>query len=174
MRWLAGLLLLGLAGCSDRAQQPVPGPPAAASRAVALSSASGAVAVAEPVPVEAPAAKLVMDVMQVVGKSEAEVAALLGEPASCEAIHRARMCSYPRGDEVMFVAGKADMITVQRMGEVRFDEAALVALGLAPAKPDHADEDGIRWESLPGLHEVTLFPGPGNSVRYAYVKVGSH
>lgn len=116
-----------------------------------------------------------MDVMQVVGKSEAEVAALLGQPGSCEDIHRARLCRYPpRGDEVMFVRGGADMITVQAMGAVAFDEHALHALGLAPASPDHRDEDAIRWESLPGLHEVTVFAAPGNRVRYAYVKVGTH
>jgi hypothetical protein len=116
-----------------------------------------------------------MDVMQVVGKSEAEVAALLGQPASCEDIHRARLCKYlPDHDEVMFVAGKADMITVQQMGAVRFNAEALYALGLGPAKPDHSSEHAIRWESFPDLEEVTVFPGHGDSVDYAYVKVGKH
>ena len=116
-----------------------------------------------------------MDVMQVVGKSEQDVAALLGAPTSCEKVHRARWCRYPPDqDEVMFVAGKADMITVHGMGTVVFSQDALDALGLAPAAPDHSDEYAIRWQSIPGLEEVSVFPGSGNSVDYAYVKVGRH
>ena len=116
-----------------------------------------------------------MDVMQVVGKSEAEVSVLLGQPASCADIHRARLCKYgPHEDEVMFVRDKASMITVQGMDAVAFGADALDALGLAPARPDHADEHGIRWQSLPGLQEVAVFPGPGNSVDFVYVDVGKH
>ncbi len=112
-----------------------------------------------------------MDVMQVVGQTEAEVAALLGQPASCEDIHRARLCEYPPDEhEVMFVAGKADMITVRGMGAVGFNEAALVALGLTATRPDHSDKHAIGWESIPDLEAVTVFPGQGNVVDYAYVK----
>lgn len=134
-----------------------------------------AASIPAPVAPEPPTPDVVMDVMQVVGKSEAGVAALLGEPTTCEEVHRARWCKYPPDqDEVMFVAGKADMVTVHGMAAVAFDEAALEALGLAPAAPDHSDPYAIRWQSIPGLEEVTVFPGPGNSVDYAYVKVGRH
>ena len=168
MRSIAGLLLLALAGCSDDAPQPVPVAPAAASQATTAT-------IPAPVALEPPAVEVVMDVMQVVGKSEADVAALLGAPTSCEKVHRARWCKYPPDqDEVMFVAGKADMITVHGMGAVAFSEDALDALGLAPATPDHSDEYAIRWQSIPDLEEVSVFPGPGNSVDYAYVKVGRH
>jgi len=116
-----------------------------------------------------------MDVMQVVGKSEAEVSVLLGQPASCADIHRARLCKYgPHEDEVMFVRDKASMITVQGMDAVAFGADALAALGLAPARPDHADEHAIRWQSIPGLHEVAVFPVRGNSVDFVYVDVGKH
>jgi len=116
-----------------------------------------------------------MDVRQVVGRSEAEVATLLGAPVSCEQVHRARWCKYPpHQDEVMFVAGKADMISVHGMDAVTFNEGALNALGLAPAPPDHSSETAIRWQSIPGLEEVTVFAGPGDSIDYAYVKVGRH
>lgn len=178
MRLVVGLLCLVMVGCGHR-EPPAPAPEAApvASAASAAAPASPATAAAVPAsaPPATPAVELVMDVMQLVGTSEAEVSALLGSPASCEDIHRARLCKYPPDlDEVMFVAGRADMITVQGMGAIAFDEHALEALGLGPAKPDHATDHAIRWESLAGLEEVTVFPGTGNSVRYAYVKVGRH
>lgn len=171
MHWLAVLLFVALGGCADRAEQSVRDPAVAAS--AARPTAPDPVSIAEPA--MKPASTVVMDVMQLVGKSESDVAALLGQPTGCEDIHRARMCRYrPHGNEVMFVAGKADMITVLGMADVPFDEHALVALGFAPVSPDHADADGIRWESLPGLEELTVFPAADNTVRYAYVKVGRH
>ena len=116
-----------------------------------------------------------MEVRQLVGKSEEEIAALLGPPVACADIHRARLCKYgPHEDEVLFVRGKADMITVQGMDAVAFNADALDALGLERATPDHADAHAIRWESIPGLVEVAVFPGAGDSVGYAYVKVGKH
>ena len=181
MRSIAGLLLVGLAGCSQGEQQPsAPADPAEARATVLAPVPRKTSARMEtpaqleaPAPPEAPAVNVVMDVMQVVGKTEAEVSVLLGPPASCADIHRARLCKYgPHENEVMFVRDKASMITVQAMDAVAFDAIALVALGLAPATPYHADEHGIRWQSIPGLQEVAIFPGPGNSVDFAYVSVG--
>lgn len=168
---------MGLAGCTP--DEPPRNPSASPIQARAETLA--AVPRAVPVPVEAPpppatpVVGVVLDVMQVVAKSEAEAAALLGQPVSCADIHRARLCTYgPDGDEVMFVRGKADMITVQGMDAVAFSAEALQALGLAAATPDHADEHTIRWESIPGLVEVAVFAGTDASVAYAYVKVGKH
>lgn len=167
MRLMGCLLFLGLAGCNGGEPQSAPARPVSSPQPVA--------AVMAPVRLELPPANVVMEVMQVVGKSEAEVSALLGRPSSCEDIHRARLCRYPPDeDEVMFVAGKADMITVQQMDAVAFNADALDALGLGPVEPDHSNEHAIRWESIPELEEVTVFPGQGGSVDYAYVKVGKH
>lgn len=165
MRLIAGFLLVGLAGCSNGEQQPIPNPPVP----------KATVTVPAPAEPEPAALKVVMDVRKVVGRSEAEVSTLLGEPTSCADIHRARLCKYsPNEDEVMFVADKADMITVRGMSAVPFSADALHVLGLEPASPDHSDEHAIRWESIHDLEEVTLFPGQGNSVDYAYVKVSKH
>ena len=170
MRVIAALLLFGLAGCGDRGHPSV-APPLALPPAPSAESALQET----PQTPEIPTVTVVLDVMPVVGGTEAEVSALLGPPSSCQDIHRARLCQYaPDGNEVMFVAGKADMITVQAMDAIAYNEAALAALGLAPATPDHSDQHVIRWESIPGLQEVSVFPGPGNAVDFGYVKVGRH
>lgn len=172
MRVFAGLLLVVLSGCGDRDVEPVAKPPATSSGAIAAVQAPPESAPAQP---QAAAVSLVMDVMQVVGRSEDEVSGLLGPADACEDIHRARLCRYPpHGNEVMFVAAKADMITVHNMGAVAFNEDALDALGLESTKPDDSNERAIRWESIPDLEEVTVFAGDGEFVRYAYVKVGRH
>lgn len=176
MRVFAGLVLLAMAGCGDRAAVPVVEPPAVSSEAmVASPAAQSAPTLPQAVAAPVAAPMVVMDVMKAVGRPEDGISDLLGPPDACEDIHRARLCRYPpHGNEVMFVAGKADMITVHNMGAVAFDEGALAALGLEPAQPDDSSERAIRWTSLADLEEVTVFAGDGGYVRYAYVKVGSH
>ncbi|MDQ3287451.1 MAG: hypothetical protein M3Q42_04175 [Pseudomonadota bacterium] len=167
MRCAAGMLLMMLVGCGDHGERdatPVNAPPATAP-----------IIAPEPLPLPKPAPSLVLDVTEVTGESEAGVAMLLGEPESCEDIHRARLCRYPpHGNEVMFVAGKADMITVHGMDAVAFDEHALRALGFAAAAPAHRNDRAIRWETIEGLQEVAVFAAPDGTVEYGYVKVGRH
>jgi len=179
MRLMVGLLAAVLSGCSPGAQQSELPVAQAQPAATVVAPAERTLAA----PVEAPTqpgeeaviSEVVMEVRQLVGKSEEEIAALLGPPVACADIHRARLCKYgPHEDEVLFVRGKADMITVQGMDAVAFNADALDALGLERATPDHADAHAIRWESIPGLVEVAVFPGAGDSVGYAYVKVGKH
>ena len=179
MRLIPGLLMVVLSGCSPGAQQDesaaAPVQPPAAVAAPALRAPPPPAEVSARAAEEPVTAVVVMEVMPLVNKSEDEVAALLGLPTACKDIHRARLCTYgPHEDEVLFVRGKADMITVQGMDAVAFNADALDALGLGRVAPDHADTHAIRWESIPGLVEVAVFPGAGGSVEYAYVKVGKH
>jgi hypothetical protein len=187
MRLMLVLLAVVVCGCSAETQQheasaaPAQPPVALVAAAEGTPQAPVDVTVAAPVQAPAPTADepitttLVMEVMPLAGKSEDEVAALLGAPVACAEFHRKRLCRYgPHEDEVLFVRGKADMITVQGMDAVPFNADALDALGLARITPDHADAHTIRWESIPGLVEVAVFPNAGGSVEYAYVKVGKH
>ena len=178
MRLMLGLLAMMVSGCGPRAQQdaaaaPVPPPPVVAAPDNRTPTAT--LKVPTPVAAEPVVSPMLLEVMPLAGKSEDEVAALLGPPSACKDIHRARLCTYgPHDDEVLFKRGKADMITVQAMDAVAFNAEALDALGLARVAPDHADAHAIRWESIPGLVEVAVFPDAGGSVDFAYVKVGEH
>lgn len=121
-------------------------------------------------------AVLIVDIPKLVGQSREDVRTQLGEPTSCEEVKPARVGPSPKciykGDtvEVVFIAGKADWITVGGLSELEFSDAALGSFGLSAAKPSFDSPNVLRWTSLPGLHEVSLFPGQGGKSDYLYVK----
>ena len=116
-------------------------------------------------------AEAIIDLTKVAGKSEKEVSALLGEPSSCDKSKYGTKCQYSRGEtEIVFINNKADWITVEGIDQVPFSKAALGALGLKEAAPSFTNAFTMRWESIPGLREVSLFKGESAS-DYAYIKV---
>lgn len=46
----------------------------------------------------------------------------------------------------------------------------LIAIGLKEAKPSFSNNFTLRWNSIQGLMEVSIFKGASNS-DYAYIKV---
>ena len=152
------LVLVFLAACSSTPEQAKP------------TSAKK-----EPTPATAPTV-LIVDITKLVGRSREDVKTQLGEPTSCEEIKPARVgpsptCLY-NGDtiEVVFINGKADWITVNGLSKLEFSDAALGSFGLSATKPSFDSPNVLRWTSLPGLHEVSLFPGQGRKSDYLYVK----
>lgn len=123
---------------------------------------------------EAP--KLILDISKIVGKSQDEVKAILGEPTSCENVNPSRVGSSPKctynGDqiEIVFINGKADWITVNGLSKLDFSPTALEAFGFSPTSPTFRNDNVIRWANLASLHEVSLFPGQGRKSDYLYVK----
>lgn len=119
------------------------------------------VAVAEPV----------IDINKIAGKSENEVEKYLGKPISCGNNKYGKKCQYKKAEtEVVFIQGKADWITVEGMDGVPFTISALSALGLQEAKPSFSDNFTLRWNTIKGIKEVSIFKG-GTSSDYAYIKV---
>jgi hypothetical protein len=124
---------------------------------------------------EAPA--VVVDIRGIAGKSQAEVARVLGEPTASETTrHGGRnlpKMKYRGGDiEIVFVDGKADWITVFGKGRLPFDTQVLGALGLPSTRPSFSSPSAvIRWENIPGVREVSVFPGQGGRAHYAYISV---
>lgn len=113
----------------------------------------------------------VVDVPAIAGKTKDEVSKILGEPDSTSTVKDGEKAHYAKGDtEIVFIAGKADWITVSGLGSLPFSPATLEALGFKAIPPSFKNANIIRWKSVPGILEVSLFPGQKNC-DYAYIVV---
>jgi len=112
-----------------------------------------------------------IDIPKIAGKSQSVVEKLLGKPTYCEKSKYGVKCYYSQGDtEIIFIKGKADWITVNEMGDAKYNKKSLALLGLPVKNPSFSNKHVMRWNNLQGLHEVYLFPA-GNKIFYAYIKV---
>ncbi len=115
-------------------------------------------------------AEPIVDVLKIAGKSESEVESYLGAPESCGESKYGNKCQYTKGEtEIVFIKGKADWITIEGIDSVPFSKTALTVLGLKEATPSYKNNFTLRWNSIQGLIEVSLFKGESNS-DYAYIK----
>ena len=115
----------------------------------------------------------VINLQSIAGKSQSEVQVVLGAATSCSESKHGKKCFFEAGEtEIVFIKGKADWITVEGFDNIAFDEKALDALGLIPTTPDFKNEFTMRWISLEGYLEVSLFKGVSN-LDYANIKVAT-
>lgn len=112
-------------------------------------------------------------IVEVAGKTEAEVAAALGPPWNCESTLYSRRCSYaPGSTEVVYIDGRADWLTVNALGEAPLDDAILMRIGLKAAKPSSANDEERVWTDLAGLRELRAV-GSAQRVEFLRIKVKS-
>jgi len=115
----------------------------------------------------------VVDIATIAGKTQAEVAAVLGAADSVSTVKGGERAHYAKGDtEIVFVKGKADWITISALGDVPFNSKALEALGIKDSPPTFGNQHVLRWNGLPGLLEVSIFPRTKNC-DYAYIEVST-
>ncbi|MBO2582757.1 hypothetical protein [Shewanella algae] len=111
-----------------------------------------------------------IDVSKVAGKTQDQVTELLGQPTNCSKSKYGQKCSYSVAEtEIVFIKGKADWITVEGIDNIPFNSNALKSIGIAPTKPNFENNFTLRWSSIQGLKEVSIFKGAKNS-DYAYIK----
>jgi hypothetical protein len=121
--------------------------------------------------ISAQASEMVLDVSAIAGKSKQQVAAIIGKPSTCSSGKYGEKCLYRNSaTEIVFIKGKADWITIEGLNRVPYSSGAITALGLKATRPTFENSFTIRWESVQGLLEVSVFPA-GSVVDYAYVKV---
>lgn len=112
-------------------------------------------------------------IAEVAGRSEAELAVVLGPPYACKSSLYSRRCQYgPGSTEVVFIDGKADWLTLRSPGEVAFDASALARIGLAAKPPDQATTEELVWSGIGGLREVRVISDAGQ-VQLLRIKVKS-
>ena len=163
---VAAFASLFIAACGGQSTAPAPGatdaPPATLPAQL------------PPAPAPAPAPVVaIVDVPKIAGKNQKEVAALLGEPTSCETVKQGKKCFFKPGEtEIVFISGKADWITVEALDSVPYSEEALPLLGLEKTTAVFSNQNTMRWETIPGLLEVSVFPAQ-NGVDYAYIKTAT-
>lgn len=121
----------------------------------------------------------IIKISDVAGKYPDEVAKIFGSPTSTETVKPSRTpcpCqknSYKNGTiEIVFIKGKADWITIKGFGDAPYSEVALTLLGIEPKPATFSNDNVMRWENIPGLLSVSIFPAQG-SVNYAYVKTAT-
>lgn len=118
-----------------------------------------------------------IDLTQIAGRSESEVAVLLGDPTGMETVP-ANGRSFPkkfyRGGDVVFVDGRADWITGFGEGKLPFSNDVLAYFGLPDAPPTFSNPPlTIRWENISGLREVNIFHGQNGYADYAHILVST-
>lgn len=126
-----------------------------------------------------PPPAVVVNVLEIAGRSEAEVAQILGGPKlRSTAVNDGKaypVLYYQEGQtEVVYVEGKAEWISVRNLSHLPFSTEALAALGISNAgEPSFVSESVIRWENrkYPMLHGVHLFHEQGGRLDYAYIQV---
>jgi hypothetical protein len=114
---------------------------------------------------------IILNVPKIAGKSQAEVEKEIGRANSCVQTKYGEQCFYEKADtEIMFIDGKADWITINKMNDLPYSKESLAALGLPVAEPVFNSASIMRWDNLAGILEVSLL-SQGKSVGYAYIKV---
>ncbi|MDB4509322.1 hypothetical protein N9067_04175 [Akkermansiaceae bacterium] len=110
-----------------------------------------------------------IDLPGVIGKTQPEVARILGEASGSESTKHGPKKIYKNGAiEIVFIAGKADWITISDLQDIPFSPSCLEAFGLKKSKPSHASAIVIRWTEIKGMKSLTVFKGKDEKCEYAY------
>lgn len=102
---------------------------------------------------------LILDVPALAHASQASVEGALGKAEFCRKSRLGLSCRFAaRGIEVVFVGDKAERIVVNELDDTPFDKTAITRFGFKNQEPDAVTDEAMRWERIPGIAEVSLFP----------------
>ena len=123
----------------------------------------------------------IIEITKLVGRPLKEVEKLLGKPnelkkpdpreVPCED-NRCNEASFQDGKyEVVFIHGKADWITINRVSNSLLDEGVITLLGLPESSPAFNNPSNVlRWENVAGIKEISFFSDGSGGIEYIYVK----
>lgn len=102
----------------------------------------------------------IINVLEIVGKSQSEVAVIMGEPISCGESERGVKCKYDKlWTEIEFINGKADWIKVKQISKYPFMDSTIARVGLKVSRPTYKSNTVRKWEPHQGLKSVALYRG---------------
>ena len=97
-------------------------------------------------------------VLNWIGKSESEIAAILGPGEKCKDRSKGRSCEYLDNTvQIIFIDGRADWIAIGGLQDVPFNYDALRVIGLHPTPPFVHMASRMHWQHHHGLELVSVF-----------------
>ena len=109
-------------------------------------------------------------VMEMVGKSDTEIADILDQPGSCKKTSQGESCYYQNKTiEVIYINGRADWFAFAEIEGVKFDHYAIHYLGLVPASPFVHRARQMHWQGHHGLGLISVY-GSGEDVQLIQVR----
>lgn len=112
---------------------------------------------------------LIIDVPALAHASQAHVEQVLGQAEFCRKAKYGLSCRFAaHGIEIVFANDQAERMTINELGDIPYDPAAITHFGLKTQEPDVSSEELIRWDRIPGIAEVTLFPNK-DKIDYALI-----
>lgn len=126
--------------------------------------------------------QILVDLKQIAGKNKTEVDKILGKSDRVESFsERSTPCknipcekAYYQKDkyEIIFINGKADLITINDLSQYDLIEENLEIFNLPLTEPEFKNsEDLIRWKNIEGINEISIFNDGAGKISYAYIKV---
>ena len=109
------------------------------------------------------AGRPIIDVLDIRGRTQPEVALQLGQSLHCAETYQGTGCQYAGGIEVVFIDGRADWILVAPEVEIPFEPTALRHIGLSPTTPTVRNPFRMHWDGHQGLAVVSVY-GSGRYV----------
>lgn len=114
---------------------------------------------------------LILDAPAIAHASEASVEKALGKAEFCRKSRLGNACRFASyGIEIVFAKDKAERITINELDDTPFDKTAITRLGFKAQEPDEATEEIMRWQKIPGIAALTLFPDK-DKIDYAVIEV---
>jgi hypothetical protein len=113
----------------------------------------------------------IMDVPTLAHASQANVEQRLGKAEFCRKSKYGISCRFvPHGIEIVFANDKAERITINNLDDTPYDKSAITRLGFKNQEPDVSTEEVMRWQQIPGIAELSFFPGK-DKIDYALIVV---
>jgi hypothetical protein len=114
---------------------------------------------------------LIIDVPAIAHASRATVEQILGKAEFCRKSKYGVSCRFAtHGMEIVFANDKAERIIINDLDDTPFDKIAITRFGFNNQEPDVSTEEVMRWDRIPGIAELSLFPDK-DKIDYALIEV---